>query len=288
MKLLVTADWAWPPAILAAPLEAPGLLNDLFLRPGCTTVCAIDVQGGGSLTISFSASQLQNDIGVPVQLDFHDCAGDCAASGASLASAVFLPGDATPSLEWINHGLDRTVFVEIGFAPGVSSCGALDMTIDLGYGALFTTDCMPAPHTWVSCPCGNGTVPASGGGCANSTGNSGRLAVTGSASVATDDFRPQISGLAAGAPSIVLRCGFDPLDQAHPLYDGVPCVGSQTELVARFVTGASGTWPSATPLAGLLGVVPGEVDRLQVWYRDRGGPCGTGANTTNSIRIDWQ
>ena len=272
-----------------APLAvAPGVFNDLMLRPGQSTVCAIDVGGGGSLEVSFLAGQLQNQVGVPISVRFHDGANDCAASGASLASAVFAPGDPNPSLQWINHGLGRTVFVEVGFAPGVSSCGALDVIFDLGDGAPFTADCMPAPQTPVPCPCGNNAVPTSGGGCANSTGNSGRLAATGSASVSLDDFRPRVQGLAVDVPGILLRRTAEPHDQAHPFYDGVLCIGFQPQVVSRFVTGASGDWQGVTPLAGSLGVAPGAVDRFQVWYRDRGGPCGSGANTTNSIRVEWE
>ena len=76
----------------------------------------------------------------------------------------------------------------------------------------------------------------------------------------------------------------------NPLYDGLACVGGNTRRFPLDFVGPDGTVGLVGPASIYpLQIVPGSTWNFQFWYRDNtGSPCGTGANLTNAVSIDFQ
>jgi len=73
-------------------------------------------------------------------------------------------------------------------------------------------------------------------------------------------------------------------------FDGVFCMGAPTERLEFAMLNSQGTGMVQSSIAADGGVVvPGTTRHYQSWHRDTGGvsPCGTGANLTNGVRVDW-
>lgn len=152
--------------------------------------------------------------------------------------------------------------------------------------------------TGAPCPCGN--TGATGNGCGNSAHPTGaNMAASGSASLALDtatltitDHRPStLAVLFQGNPNNpVLMYG-----------DGIRCIGGSLKrpfkmtpanAASLVIPSASSTPPSPATLSSQSAAKGdplsiGSVRGYQLVYRDNGGPCGTGFNATNGIRIVW-
>lgn len=261
---------------------------------------AVLVEPGQTLTASFG--EAEEYVRCPLELRFHDGPSDCSAGTAAFGSVRYTPpaiDDGSQSYMELTHQHTNTTNqaqrVHIELAP-VDGCAPW-LT-----NALVRVELDPRPtirpycetsiqSTWPTiCPCGNDPAGSGPEGCMNSTGSGARLSATGSTSVATDDLRLIVEGLASNSLGIV----FETHTYTAPIvtrsfHDGVLCLGLGAESAFLFVTGASGGWTSPASLAGTLGdVASGDSSGVQVWYRDHGGPCGSGSNTTNAIAIDWK
>ena len=143
-----------------------------------------------------------------------------------------------------------------------------------------------------SSPCGNTSATT---GCANSTGAGALLAWTGgTVNVPADDFVLNATHLPNNVSGI-LYMGPVPRP-ALIFYDGLRCVGTPNY---RYPLLNSGTTGSLTFGPGLIAhsntsfplgghIDPGEAWYFQCWYRDGSGPCGTGSNLTNVVRVEFQ
>jgi hypothetical protein len=141
-----------------------------------------------------------------------------------------------------------------------------------------------------SCPCGNAGGP--GNGCANSASTHGaHLARFGTPSVASDS----LVLLATGMPnelSVYYQGTLGVNGDAGTVFgDGLMCAGGQ---VMRFAVRTNRLFASRYPESGdarisAVGQIPaaGATRTYQVWYRDANGPCGTGHNQTNGLRVTW-
>ena len=75
--------------------------------------------------------------------------------------------------------------------------------------------------------------------------------------------------------------------------DGLRCAGGSISRIGLRTANASGEihWgPSfGNPLVSTrTGAVPGDGRTYQLWYRDpSGGPCSSGFNLTNAVRVNW-
>jgi hypothetical protein len=152
----------------------------------------------------------------------------------------------------------------------------------------------PTPRTTCECAglgaCGNDDA---GAGCANSTGSGAKLSFSGLPSVILDTLRLDVSGLPPAATAIVFM---GPLPSA-PLtfFDGARCVtGHLFRFPVRQASagGELSEGPGIAAFAGgafqLLGqIAAGDTWHFQCWYLDPGGPCGTSANTSNALEIDF-
>ena len=141
------------------------------------------------------------------------------------------------------------------------------------------------------CPCSNNTPPNAEEGCRNSTGVGGRLYGTGLTDVSNDQlvltaqnlpnnvFVSYVQGTASGAPGT-------------PVSDGLVCISGS---LIRFAVKNSGprgvsSYPAAgDPSISTAGLVTpvGGTRYYQVYYRNIGGPCNTGANLTNAVSVVW-
>ena len=137
------------------------------------------------------------------------------------------------------------------------------------------------------CPCGN--PGAAGEGCANSTGNGGKLTGSGTPSVSQDDLvchgaqlRPSQAALlfvgdnaVAGGNGVVFG-------------DGLRCAGGNIRRLGVRVPNAQGAAVWGPNLGAQGGWNAGDVKRLQIWYRDPVvSPCGTGFNMSNGLEVPF-
>ena len=150
------------------------------------------------------------------------------------------------------------------------------------------------PPNLGDCPCGNESLL---GGCGNSSGLGALIGISGSASVAADDL--QLIATQLPANTTVLFLAADTLRRA-PFYDGLLCVGGPMSKIYRlppaFNSGPDGTATIGPGLIALSntnlvpikgGIIPGDTWYFQTFFRDLGGSCGTGANTSNVVGVTF-
>ncbi len=110
----------------------------------------------------------------------------------------------------------------------------------------------------------------------------------GGTSIAADDLACSVSQIAPGTPSL-LSSGSSYANGGIGLWfgDGLRCAGGQIRRhgVQFFDGTGSAGWGSG--LAGTNGWSAGDTRHLQVWYRDNGGPCSSGFNTSNGLTLNY-
>ncbi|MCP3915674.1 MAG: hypothetical protein GY711_08975 [bacterium] len=173
---------------------------------------------------------------------------------------------------------------------GLLALGAAgsSQVVDAVYAYRMTPFATPFCYCASAAPCGNEWDLA---GCKNSLSTAscsvpGRLVACGTSSVAGDD-------LVLRAFTLPNEFGFFVTSEAtrNPLAinDGLLCVGQPFyRLDVRQITGNTMEEPPGiVARAGLLGaqVTSGSTWNFQGWYRDSGGPCGTGSNLTNALAV---
>jgi hypothetical protein len=139
--------------------------------------------------------------------------------------------------------------------------------------------------TGASCPCGNGSGP--GAGCANSTGAGARLTFTGWSCLDDDVLVFTASELPAGQMALLFNGEQRAAGGAGvPFGDGLRCPAGSLRRIALDTADAGGTAQFGPGLAAQQGWQPGDVLRLQTWYRDPAGPCSSTFNTTNGVEME--
>lgn len=277
----------------AAVLVPEGAVGYQTISSGRSKFVRTSVPAGRTLTAGVSRDSLAG-LGSEVLMQFHDGLADCDSGGATLGSATLMPDGSVHQLQYLNASAQsREVTIELRLADSVHNCGMLWLDIELESGAAYTTECLGLRASGLACPCDNELPTQSGGGCANSAGLSGHLAASGSNSLQVDDLRLEVSGLPSHRMGVVLSVSQhfanDTVGQLY--FDGKLCIGGNgfaPMIVSRMQSTSQGTWLAPFRLAGTIEPQPGSTSRVQVWFRDNGGPCATGSNTTNSIRVDWQ
>lgn len=143
-------------------------------------------------------------------------------------------------------------------------------------------------------PCGNGDgYPGANAGCHNSTGVGAEMNALGSTSVTTDDMTFRVTHLPLSKPGIIIMAA----DARTPvaLGDGVLCLVPPVYRYFGLNSGPTGTMSFGPGLVGYanshfppLGhVTAGSSFHFQSWFRDPAGPCGTGMNLSNAMRINF-
>lgn len=178
---------------------------------------------------------------------------------------------------------------ELGAAVGLSGG---DLLIGAPYDDVPTTDAgtiavisMPA-SSQAFCfgnlaPCGNAAIYA---GCRNSTGEGGLLVPCGTDSRAADDLTLHASDLAPGQPALLFTGDAD----IELLFgDGRLCTGGTQKRLDIVTADGAGDASYGPGLAAGASFDVGDEPRLQVWYRDPQGPCGSGFNLTNAVALSY-
>lgn len=167
------------------------------------------------------------------------------------------------------------------------------LSLEAGAAHLFSAgaDCGPGQSLCAcpasAAPCGNGSDAAAG--CNNSLGAGASLGSEGSASLGAADLVLAASGL-PNRPGLFFQ-GDLALGAGTLFGDGLLCAGGAVvRLGVALPAAGSASFPSgAQPSIAAIGaVVPGQTFLYQLWYRDLGGPCSSGFNTTNAVAVEWR
>ncbi len=174
-----------------------------------------------------------------------------------------------------------------GACPTLPSCDS---------GAAYFFEFAPGATQYGSCGSGAPCANSDGhGGCRNSTGQGGVLGAFGTNSVAADDLvlearwlPPSVNAIAfmgRGSTSVILGDG---------LRVAAPGFGSSLYRFSVHPAGADGVLQYGPGLVASTQSYPpagqiqsGQTWNFQVWYRNVGGPCGSGSNTTNGLSVTF-
>jgi len=133
------------------------------------------------------------------------------------------------------------------------------------------------------CPCGNDSPVGAQRGCRNSTGDGGLALASGSNSVSAADLELRGSQLPPNQAGFVVA---STSDINIPLGDGVLCLGNpQVRLPLRFSDDEGNM--TQDDLGSLLPIGAGDRYWFQFFFRDTGGPCGSGFNLTNGVAVSF-
>jgi len=145
-------------------------------------------------------------------------------------------------------------------------------------------------------PCGNGVDSNVPGGCLNSLGGKAFFFYNGgSLSIGADDL---ILG-AGNLPNFQFGLVYMGPNQTQiPFGDGLRCVAGGNIGLFRFpvqdiantgqlVLGPGIVAHSHANFAPTGHIQAGQTWNFQGWYRDPGGPCGSGFNLTNGLRVTF-
>lgn len=150
----------------------------------------------------------------------------------------------------------------------------------------------------VPCPCGNTSSPEVQAGCVNSTGNAGKLADSGDASLAGDTLTLTCTGVGPSTIALFVQG----TTQVQPVLfgDGLRCFGGTlarlyTKTASGGVVSAPGAGdPSVHARAATLGgpISAGARRVYQAYYRDPApafcmSPAGSTFNLSNALLVAW-
>jgi hypothetical protein len=187
-----------------------------------------------------------------------------------------------------NNGIEDAYDIANGTSPDDDGNGIPDECEDPGSDFC---DCDSA----LEAPCGN--TANAGEGCRNNTGQGGRLAGSGTSSIATDSLVLDGTQVTPNTFAIVFF-GAGTASVVPPQSNGRLCVvgggGSSLYRIALEPTGTGGAFTYGPGiLADVAGLSPpptvmaGSTWGFQAWYRDNGGPCGGASNLTNGWRTTF-
>jgi hypothetical protein len=196
------------------------------------------------------------------------------ATSLGSGNFVYSGGFPNPPHYWTTTGpFDRVI---VGFPSGVAGAGLDNFAVDGGGGQIGTNYCTP--------------------GVPNSTGASGEMSASGSASVGNNDLVLEASSLPNNAFGFFLTSMTQGSVPQPGGSQGVLCLGGS---IGRYVgpgqvqnTGLTGGFSLAVDLTqhptpiGLVSVAAGEVWNFQGWHRDAVGGVAT-SNFTDGYEITF-
>jgi hypothetical protein len=194
----------------------------------------------------------------------------------------------TPDASW-NNVISNVSYVllmygEPGFfypiGPWNTGLDNPRVTFELGTAYCF------GDGSGTACPCNNDGLP--GQGCANSTGQGASVDANGSPSIAADDLALVASDMPPNV-SVFLFQGTTQVNggAGAVLGDGLRCAGGVLKRFPVQAANASGSATWGPGLASFGGWTAGLTENFQAWYRNNGGPCGSGYNLSSARSITF-
>ena len=173
---------------------------------------------------------------------------------------------------------DPTFFYPVG--PWNTGIDNPRITTELGTAYCF------GDGSGTPCPCNNDSSGQVG--CKNSTGTGASIDAFGSASLSAND----LSLTAAGMPAHVSVFLFQGTVQTNGgagamLGDGLLCTGGALKRYPVHAADGAGSATWGPGLAAFGGWTAGATFDFQAWYRNNGGPCGSGFNLSSARSITF-
>ncbi len=194
----------------------------------------------------------------------------------------------TPDASWNNVIGDVSyvllMYGEPGFfyPVGPWNTGIDNPSVTLELGTAYCS----GDGSGTACPCSNGAT--AGQGCANSTGHGASIDANGSAHISADDLVLVASGMPPNV-SALLTQGTQQAGGGSGvmLGDGLRCIGGTLKRFPLHAASASGSTTWGPGLASFGGWTAGLTENFQAWYRNPGGPCGSGFNLSSARTITF-
>ncbi len=276
-----------------------------------------DWVGGGKDMLLFSVrrgsaviGQLDSIFGVPIEEgDILTAPLPTSMGGLSLNPGIFYAAEnlglSTSRTHGEAHG-DDVDALDITTQPYFDcNHNGVEDSVDIATGGSSDTNNNGVPDECEAiteyCYCGVGDAPCANpdpevdGGCANSTGQGGHLYFNGTQSVSADDLVLISDKLPTSQFGLYFMGGGGNL---LTFGDGLRCAVGGGVGVFRFTVTNTGALGMATRGPGIVAtaaanfppagwITAGSSWFFQFWHRDPPGPCGSGWNTTNGLRVDF-
>jgi hypothetical protein len=268
---------------------------------------AADVGGGGTITWTFSGIAPGNYevYTYAIAPDFPATYRTRVAVTGAVEPAQIVGGAWTnaPYVQGMTHarhtvtvGASQTIVV-VASDPGTPAGnlptvnGFQIKTAGGGGGpSTFTPYCF-GDGTGTACPCGNTSAFGANEGCLNSLGTGGKLAATGTASIASDSLHLNGTRMASSSALYFQGTAQQSGGAGAVFGDGLRCAaGSITRLGTKTNVAGASTYPeigdqSVSQRGGVFG--PGTRE-YQVWYRNAAAFCTASTfNLTNALQVTW-
>jgi len=216
-----------------------------------------------------------------------------AAALASADTSIFYPFEVAQVIALYQDA--------VGAVPGPESVGSVHGIFEDAneLGCPLSNSWQPKGQICTYCYGGEGDCPCGGsyaqGGCPNSTGVGAIASGSGTGSIADDDLVLTAIQLPPNKPVIWFMA---PRTNRYPLADGLLCVHPGELKIIRFPPSLSNgdgvntfgpgvVQASIDHPVAIAEIKPGSTWNFQCYYRDPQGPCGSGANTTNAVRVEF-
>jgi hypothetical protein len=154
------------------------------------------------------------------------------------------------------------------------------ITVELGTAYCF------GDGSGTPCPCANNSAAPTG--CKNSTGSGAALDASGSAGVAADELALTATWMPPNV-SVFLFQGTAQVNggAGAVLGDGLRCAGGTLKRFPAQSANGSGAATWGPGLSAFGGWTAGTTLNFQAWYRNNGGPCGSGYNLSSARSITF-
>jgi len=254
----------------------PGLYEGLTTTSGAPDYYRLFVPAEQTLHVLVNIREWSHDFTMEVR---DECDGEL------IFEQTYLVG--TIPIELENASLDPAhymfrLFRDTGQLSDGSRIG-YDLLIAEGSNVAYPYLCV-GDGSVTNCPCGN--LGDAQRGCSHSGGHGARLVLGGSQFDELGGLMVEAIALPPQTPALLFTGGLSGEAIVMPFNDGTLCFGggSVVRHGARFADAlGSAYWTGDFDAS--TGRDPGEQIVLQVWFRDPEGPCGTGSNFTQAVRM---
>lgn len=222
-------------------------------------------------------------VGEGAPLDCEFSLGDPPLTGA-------VDTDGALRLTWTNAtGVAQTYYLwaRSDGSQFNSFCGRYDLvvSVELPADVVGTRTCF-GDGVAMLCPCVNLSDTEDEAGCVNSTGRGARIEMTGTSDLSLGGAVAHLQQGASSQPAALLQGSTQIL---APFNDGLLCAGGNVVRIEETWTNSLGDVSTTVVLQAAGDLFPGESRIYQWWYRDAHlSTCGTDANLSSAMTVDWQ